>query len=75
MFLYSSANDLVNRLLPNDLIVIRNQGVDHGGPVGHQEGAGKPRKHAQQGGCPIQFGVQESDFESNFESRTTFPLN
>jgi hypothetical protein len=29
-FLCSSANDLENRLLPNDLIVIRNQGVDHG---------------------------------------------
>jgi hypothetical protein len=30
-----STNDLENRLLPNDLIVIRNQGVDHGGHVGH----------------------------------------
>jgi hypothetical protein len=27
LFLYSSANDLENRWLPNDLIVIRNQGV------------------------------------------------
>jgi hypothetical protein len=33
----------VNRLLPNDLIVIRNQGVDHGGHVTHQEGAREPR--------------------------------
>jgi hypothetical protein len=32
--------------------------VDHGGHVGHQEGAGDPRKHTQQGGGPIQFGVQ-----------------
>jgi hypothetical protein len=38
-FLYSSANDLENRLLANNLIVIRNQGVDHGGHVEHQEGA------------------------------------
>jgi hypothetical protein len=38
-FLCSSANDLENRLLPNDLIVIRNQGVDHGEHVGHPEGA------------------------------------
>jgi hypothetical protein len=53
-FLYSSANNLENRLLTNDLIVIRNQGVDHGGHVGHQEGAQEPRKHAQQGGGPIQ---------------------
>jgi hypothetical protein len=34
-FLYLFANDLENRLLPNDLIFIRNQGVDLGGHVGH----------------------------------------
>jgi hypothetical protein len=44
-------------LLPNDLIVIRNQGVDHGEHAGHQEGAGEPRKHAQHGGSPSQFGI------------------
>jgi hypothetical protein len=53
-----SANDLENRWLPNDLIVIRNQGVDHGGYVGHQEGAGDPRKHVQQGGGTSQFGIR-----------------
>jgi hypothetical protein len=46
LFLCSSANDLENRLLPNDLIVIRNQGVDHGEHARHQEGAGEARKHA-----------------------------
>jgi hypothetical protein len=56
-FLCSSANDLENRLLPNDLIVIRNQGVDHGEHAGHQEGAREPRKHAQHGGSPSQFGM------------------
>jgi hypothetical protein len=55
LFLCSSTNDVENRLLPN---------------VGHQEGAGEPRKHAQQGGGPIQFGVQEFDFKSNSESRS-----
>jgi hypothetical protein len=40
-------NDLENRLIPNHLIIIRNQGVDHGGHVGHQEGVEEPRKHAQ----------------------------
>jgi hypothetical protein len=35
-FICSSANDLENRLLPNDLIIIRNQEADHGGHVGHQ---------------------------------------
>jgi hypothetical protein len=49
--------------------------VDQVGDVGHQEGAGDQRKHAQQGESPIQFGVQESDFESNSESRITLPLN
>jgi hypothetical protein len=75
LFLCSSVNDLQNRWLPNDLIVIRNQGVDHGGHVGHQEGTGDPRKHAQQGAVPSQFGVQVSNFESNSESRTTLPSN
>jgi hypothetical protein len=37
-------------MLPTDLIVISNQGVNHGGHVGHQEGAGESRKHAEQGG-------------------------
>jgi translation initiation factor IF-1 len=74
-FLCSSANDLENRLLPNDVIVIRNQGVDHGEHVGYQEGAGETRKHAQYGGSPSQFRIQESDFESNLESRTTLPSN
>jgi hypothetical protein len=36
LFLYSSANNLENILLLNDLIVIRNQGVNHGGNVGHR---------------------------------------
>jgi hypothetical protein len=35
--------------------------MDHGGHVGHREGAGDLRKHVQQGGGPIQFVVQESD--------------
>jgi hypothetical protein len=59
LFLSLSANDLENRLLLNDPIVIRSQGVDHRQHVGHQEGAGEPKKHAQQGGGPSQFGVQE----------------
>jgi hypothetical protein len=49
--------------------------VDHGGHVGHQEGAREPRTHAHQGGDPIQFVITESDFESNLESRTTLPSN
>jgi hypothetical protein len=56
-FLCLFATDLENRLMPNDLIVIRNHGVDHGGHVENQEGVGEPRKHTQQGGGPSQFSV------------------
>jgi hypothetical protein len=35
----------------------------------HQEGAGEPRRHAQEGDEPIQFRIIE--FESNSESRMT----
>jgi hypothetical protein len=50
LFLCSSTNDLENRLLSNNLIVIRNQGVDHREHAGNQKSAREPRKHAQQGG-------------------------
>jgi hypothetical protein len=68
-FLCSSVYNIENRLLPNDLIILRNQGEDHGGQTEHQEGAGEPSRHAREGGEPIQFGIVE--FESNSESRIT----
>jgi hypothetical protein len=68
-FLCSSAYNIESRLLPNDLIILRNQGEDHGGHTEHQEGIGEPRRGAQEGGKQIQFGIVE--FESNSESRTT----
>jgi hypothetical protein len=68
-FLCSSAYNIESRLLPNDLIVFRNQGENHGGQIEHQEGAGEPRRRAQEDGEPIQFRIAE--FESNSESRTT----
>jgi hypothetical protein len=45
-FLCFSAYNIESRLLPNDLIVLRNQGKDHGGQTEHQEGAGKPKRRA-----------------------------
>jgi hypothetical protein len=75
LFSCSSTNDLENRLLPNNLIVIRNKGVDHGEHPIHQEGAREPRKHTQHGGSPSQFRIQGSNFESNLELRTTLPSN
>jgi hypothetical protein len=68
-FLCSSAYNIKSRLLPNDLIVLRNQGEDHGGQTEHQKGVGEPRRRAREGDEPIQFGIAE--FESNSESRTT----
>jgi hypothetical protein len=68
-FVCTSTYNIKSRLLPNDLIVLWNQGEDHGGQTEHQEGAGEPRRCAREGGEPIQFGITE--FESNLESRTT----
>jgi hypothetical protein len=68
-FLCSSIYNIESRLLHNDLIVLRNQGENHGGQTEHQEGAGELRRCAREGGEPIQFGIAK--FESNSESRTT----
>jgi hypothetical protein len=68
-FLCSSTYNIESRLLPNDLIVLRNQRKDHEGQMEHQKGAGEPRRCAREGGEPIQFG--NAEFESNSESRTT----
>jgi hypothetical protein len=40
-------------MLPNDLIVLRNQGENHGGQTEHHEGAGEQRRRAREGGEPI----------------------
>jgi hypothetical protein len=62
-FLCSSAYNIESRLLPNDLIILWNQGEDHGGQMEHQEGAGETRRRAREGGEPIQFRIAE--FDSN----------
>jgi hypothetical protein len=49
-FLCSSTYNIESRLLPNDLIVLRNQGEDNGGQTEHQEGAGESRRRATR--CP-----------------------
>jgi hypothetical protein len=68
-FLCPSTYNIESGLLPNDLIILRNQVDDHGGQMEYQEGAGEPRRRAREGGEPIQFGIVE--FEYNSESRTT----
>ena len=57
-----------NRLLPNDYIIIRNQGEDqemHGEGLGGME---VQQRRANQVGDPIQV-----DHESNSESRSSLP--
>jgi hypothetical protein len=39
----------------------------------HQEGDGEPRKHAREGGEPIQFRIAKFEFNSEF--RTTLYSN
>jgi hypothetical protein len=68
-FLCSSGYNIESRLLPNDLILLSNQGKDHGGQTEHQEGTREPMRHAREGGEPIQFRITE--FESNSEFRTS----
>jgi hypothetical protein len=68
-FLCSSTYNIESRLLPNDLIILRNQGEEDGGQMEHQDSAREPRRRAREGGEPIQLGSAE--FESNSESRTT----
>jgi hypothetical protein len=72
-FLCSSAHNIESRLLPNNLLILRNQGEDHRGQMEYQEGAREPRRRAREGGEPIQFGIAK--FESNSESRTILYSN
>jgi hypothetical protein len=52
-FLHNYSCAFESSMLPNDLIVLRNPGEDHGGQTEHQEGAGEPRRCAREGGEPI----------------------
>jgi hypothetical protein len=61
-FLYSFTNYFDNRLLSNNLIIVRNHEDDK---ENEWEGAGEARRCAQQGGDQIQFKILEFDFKSN----------
>jgi hypothetical protein len=52
-FLRNYSYAFESSMLPNDLIILRNQGEDHGGQTEHQEGVGEPRRCAREGGKPI----------------------
>jgi hypothetical protein len=67
-FLSTSIYDFENRLLPNDYIMIKNQGEDqemHGEGLG---GVEVQQESASQVGDPIQV-----DFESTSQSRSSLP--
>jgi hypothetical protein len=67
-FFCSSAYNIESRLLPNDLIVLRNQGKDHRGQTEHKEGAGEPRRRAQH-----KKVVNQSNAELSSSSPTQSP--
>jgi hypothetical protein len=69
-FLSSATNDFENRLLPNDLIVMGNQRVDHGGCKEHKGRGGELRGHAHQVGVRTQV-----NFQSNSESKINLHSN
>jgi hypothetical protein len=68
LFLSTSTCDFENRLLPNDYIVIRNQGEDQEMHVEGLGGVEVQQGSASQVGDPIQV-----DFESTSESRSSLP--
>src|SRR6266511_4394752 len=64
-FLCSSSCENENRLLPNDVLVLRNEGEGHGVLMEHQGCAG------EQLGRPHRAGAQaQLDFDSTSESRS-----
>jgi hypothetical protein len=73
-FLCSSAYNIESRLLPNDLIILSNQGEDHGGQTEHQGGAGEPRRCAREGGEPIQLEIAEFESNSGVQDHLIFKL-
>ena len=67
-FLSTSFYDFKNRLLPNDYIMIRNEGEDHG-MRGEELGVGQ----GQQGTSKTLGGPIQLSFEFTSESRSSLP--
>src|SRR5437773_1323315 len=64
-FLCSSSCENENRLLPNDVLVLRNEGEGHGVLMEHQGRAGEQGGRAPPVGSRVQL-----NFESTSESRS-----
>ena len=67
-FLSDPFHTFENRLLPNDVILLRNIVEGHEGLRGRGGGNNDQQGHPTETGCPIQH-----DFESALASRTSLP--
>jgi hypothetical protein len=70
LFLYAFIDDSENRLLPNNVIMIRNYGEDKEG-IKERRGCAKEQQR-----CPSQVGVPiQVELESNSDSRNSWYQN
>ena len=67
-FLSDHFHTFENRLLPNDVILVRNIGEGHEGHRGRGGGTDDQQRHSTETGGPVQH-----DFESASASRTSLP--
>jgi hypothetical protein len=70
LFLYTFIDDYENRLLPNNVMIIRNYGEDKEGLKERCGGAKEQQRRLSQVGVPIQV-----DLESNSDSRNNLHQN
>jgi hypothetical protein len=70
MFLYAFIDDFENRLVPNNVMMIRNYGGDKEGLKERRGGAKEQQWRPSQVGVPIQF-----EPKSNLDSRNNLHQN
>jgi hypothetical protein len=70
LFLYAFIDDSENRLLPNNVMMIRNYGGDKEGLKETRGGAKEQQRRTSQVGVPIQV-----ELKSNSESRNSLHQN
>jgi hypothetical protein len=70
LFLYAFIDDSENRLLPNNVMMIRNYGEDKEGLKERRGGAKEQQRRPSQVGVPIQV-----ELESNSDSRNSWHQN
>jgi hypothetical protein len=70
LFLYAFIDDSENRLLPNNVMMIRNYGGDKDGLKERRGGAKEQQRRSSQVGVPIQV-----ELKSNSNSRNSLHQN